>query len=588
MFSRNFTIFFVAVLLSASFAYVSFAYAETADFFIDGSFDWQGRGETTAELRHEGSNAKWYVADDYWSSLNSSQRINLSVDIKNLSYEFDNTVYPQLTAIFGFENNPGVDGDPKITVLLTRMIDEAGGYFKEQDGVSKAEAKDSNEREMVYLNVIHASNVRMRAFLAHEFQHLITFNQKYIKHRVQEEVWMNELRSEIAPTLIGYDALFVYSGSNLQARLAKFLRNSSDAILNWNSEEGDYASINLFSQYILDHYGRSVFAAMTQNEFVGIESFNSALKTFGFSVDFSDVYTNWTVSNLVNNCSIQPVNLFCYKNPLLNYENLHIIFDGPDASGGSISSKLSTEGWKSAWFEYATDLKAVRPDDNIFKMDFDAEVGSKFRVPYVIYDKDGSTVKEVREFVPDSDGNGTFYVPDFGFTVPRIVIIPSNQVQSAGVIGIGAVTTYGFNASTVTYIPDGNSAINTQVSDENIFPLQEIPDGTLIRASNDYKVYIVNGKYRRWIQGAEIFNFYSHMSFDGVKVVSPEILALYKDSWLVRADGDTKVYEINGDGTRHWLDMPAEEFSISGRRWDMVYVVNRAELNWYVEGEAVR
>jgi hypothetical protein len=56
---------------------------------------------------------------------------------------------------------------------------------------------------------------------------------------------------------------------------------------------------------------------------------------------------------------------------------------------------------------------------------------------------------------------------------------------------------------------------------------------------------------------------------------------------LVCASGDKKVYEINGDGTKHWLNMTAEQFTKSGRRWDMVYVVNSAEVKLYKSGADV-
>ncbi|MBI1888635.1 MAG: hypothetical protein HYS15_01745, partial [Candidatus Spechtbacteria bacterium] len=94
--------------------------------------------------------------------------------------------------------------------------------------------------------------------------------------------------------------------------------------------------------------------------------------------------------------------------------------------------------------------------------------------------------------------------------------------------------------------------------------------------------------YKRRIQNSKIFEFYPHLSFDAVKVVEPSTLALYKDSYLVRKDGDSKVYEVNGDGTRHWLDMTPEKFSATGRVWDMVYLINGAELSWYKEGASVK
>ena len=110
----------------------------------------------------------------------------------------------------------------------------------------------------------------------------------------------------------------------------------------------------------------------------------------------------------------------------------------------------------------------------------------------------------------------------------------------------------------------------------------------MIRAEGDYKVYIVHGGYKRWIQSADIFNFYGHLNFSAVQVVSQEIVNSYSNSWLVRADGDEKVYEINGDGTRHWLDMTPEKFSATGRLWDMVYIINQQELDWYENGASVK
>ena len=70
--------------------------------------------------------------------------------------------------------------------------------------------------------------------------------------------------------------------------------------------------------------------------------------------------------------------------------------------------------------------------------------------------------------------------------------------------------------------------------------------------------------------------------------MSRETLNSYGDSWLVRGTNDEKVYEINGDGTRHWLDMTPEKFSATGRLWDMVCIINQSELSWYEEGALVK
>lgn len=114
-----------------------------------------------------------------------------------------------------------------------------------------------------------------------------------------------------------------------------------------------------------------------------------------------------------------------------------------------------------------------------------------------------------------------------------------------------------------------------------------ISEGSLIRAAGDFKVYIVKGAYKRWIQTADIFGCYEHLNFDAVQEVSSETRDTYSDSFLVRAAGDTKVYEINGDMSKHWLDMTAEQFIATGRTAGMISEINQCELDLYTTGADV-
>lgn len=574
------------------------AYADTVTFNVDPAYQWQGKDKVTATLQHEGLRAKWYVSDQYWYSLGLRGRFSLTQDIQSLGGEFDAVIYPKLRDIFGSENTPGVDGDPKVSILLIRMTKDAGGYIREQDGFPREKVLGSNERELINLNVLHIDKQRAKAFLAHEFQHLITLNQKLLQHSLQEGVWLNELRSEIAPTILGYDNPTVYRGSNLEARVSAFLREPSDAILDWENEIKDYASVNLFGQYILDNYGRSVIAHMIRTDKVGIESFNEALSFFGFKETFSDVYTNWTIAVLINDCSIFAVNAYCFKNPSLS--NFRLEFGTPYSAGKTIISQEATKDWQADWSRFEISLKSERPKDHIFRLDFNAPATSSFRVPYVAYNREGLVV-DVKEMIL-TDGKGVIFLEDFGFLISKVVIIPSNQLQKRGTNGNAPTTSFMMTATTVTTVPmdyveetnasevgefpaPGTTSIATM---EQALNLPSLPDGSLIRAEGDHKVYIIKGIYKRWIQSAEIFDFYGHLNFAVVNILPAETAELYTDAWLVRAAGDSKVYEINGDGTRHWLDISAAEFSASGRFWDMVYAIDRAELNWYVEGASVK
>jgi len=87
--------------------------------------------------------------------------------------------------------------------------------------------------------------------------------------------------------------------------------------------------------------------------------------------------------------------------------------------------------------------------------------------------------------------------------------------------------------------------------------------------------------------GFLILAAYPHLVRQSIIEVTPEQANYYKDAWLIRSAGDYKVYEINGDLTKHWLNMSADEFTNSGRSWGMVYIVNVRERDLYKTGAEV-
>jgi hypothetical protein len=111
-----------------------------------------------------------------------------------------------------------------------------------------------------------------------------------------------------------------------------------------------------------------------------------------------------------------------------------------------------------------------------------------------------------------------------------------------------------------------------------------IQDGDLVRAKGDYRVYIINGNYRRHVLSSKIFGFYRHLGWAAVKEISLAELNSYQESNLARADGDQKVYEIDDLGQKHWLNITGEEFVSSGRDWKSVYVINSQERDFYKIG----
>jgi len=555
---------FISLLLPLSSVQAD-SIGQKTDFFVDPTYDYLQRTQIEATLKQISRHAYFYVENSYWQKLSFTDQIAFQNNLNKLATEFDQIIYPTMTSVFGSEWKPGIDNDERITILITQLKTLAGGYFNPVDEYPRSQINSSNQREMIYLNAVYMADKREPAFLAHEFQHLISYNQKEIRYHISDDIWLNEARSEYAPTLCGYDK--DYYGSNLEKRVKIFLKYPSDSLTEWSGSAKDYGSINLFIHYLVDHYGKDILTKIMETKGVGIASINNALTVLGQPLTFSDIFVNWSVANYLNNCSVSPVNLYCYLEPNLNYDNLHIQLGYLGAAKEKIESSNTIKDWSAQWFEFkaATDIDESK---NVLKIEFSSnDPRANFRVPYVIKYKDGHY--EVREMTLIGQ-KGSAFVKNFGTQVSLVAVIPSNHYKTSNFTANEPLVYYNLNATLVKEAP-----------------IPSYPDGTLIRAKGDYKVYIIKGRYKRWIQTPQIFDFYGHLSWQKIVEVTPEERDYYITSWLVRADNDYKVYEINGDGTKHWLNMTAQQFVLTGHFWDMVYLINQKERDWYQTGSDV-
>src|SRR5439155_3396646 len=74
----------------------------------------------TATLRVMTEHAKWWVQDD------------ITVDLTQLRQNatfFESNIYPTNRKLYGSEWSPGVDGDPRIDIMMARIPGAAAGYF---------------------------------------------------------------------------------------------------------------------------------------------------------------------------------------------------------------------------------------------------------------------------------------------------------------------------------------------------------------------------------------------------------------------------------------------------------------------------
>ena len=155
---------------------VLFAFGASADslndvvtFNIDSDFDANGKTKVEARLWAISDHAYFYVSEKYTEFLSSNDRLILTEQLGELGKEFEDNIYLKLINFWGSEPNPGIDNDSHITILITELVDYAGGYYDTTHGFPKEQAENSNEREMLYVNSLALENSnKLHEFLAHE------------------------------------------------------------------------------------------------------------------------------------------------------------------------------------------------------------------------------------------------------------------------------------------------------------------------------------------------------------------------------------------------------------------------------------
>ena len=201
----------------------------------------------------------------------------------------------------------------------------------------------------------------------------------------------------------------------------------------------------------------------------------------------------------------------------------------------------------------------------------------EFLVPYVVFPKTGSPQIF---FVSFQNRNAKFFVEDFGYKVDKVVVMPmviSSELNNPRVFVL--------KARLSETIPQ--DAINSN-PDDTPFELPQsmtsldlnIPDGALIRAQGDTRVFITKGNYKRWIQSAEIMDMYGHLRWEDIIEVSQDTLDKYTNSNVVRFANDPKVYSTTSNNTKQWV-RTEQEFTNLGYSFSMVYEINEREFNFY-------
>jgi hypothetical protein len=224
--------------------------------------------------------------------------------------QFDTAIYTNLNTNFGSEPNPGIDNDPKIYIVLLNVADGftpgtsnsfIAGYF---DSRSEFLLPNSNQKEILFMNInpatrVDPSGTEFFATIAHEFQHMIHWEQKSHLRNIVDDTWLDEAMSQVARTYCGF-------GPDYFSILA-YERDPNQSLINFDDTSlGNYGMVYLWAQYVKDRVGNNIFQTMLQNNLTGMNSVNAALSAAGYPRDFTGLFRDWAMANFFGDGTTVP------------------------------------------------------------------------------------------------------------------------------------------------------------------------------------------------------------------------------------------------------------------------------------------
>lgn len=396
------------MLLVPSLAF-GYSIGTKTDFYTEAGFSKENKEQVTATLISSPDNIHFYIETSFWDSKDENAKKEIKDSLGSLSKEFNEVIRPQLTSALGSEALRGPDRDERLTIVFHNLKQGVNGYIRNIDAYEKRINPFSNQRKLIYISTDLILGEYLKETIAHEFVHLITLNNKDLKHEVVEDRWLNEARAEYAVTLLGYNQ----GGGYIDKRITSFIEKPYTSLMSWDNSNYDYGVVNSFIHYLVDHYGVAILADSLASSKKGIESINEALLKNGFEDSFSDIFTNWTIAVYVNDCSIGEK--YCFKDE--NFKSKTIIPFGnflPFSGESTLYSGQVLSNYSAHWQRYVGGRGEL-------KVNFSNPSGVVSKLPYII--KNISGKNDVR-FIDVSGQEVELIISNFGRDISSVTFIP--------------------------------------------------------------------------------------------------------------------------------------------------------------------
>lgn len=318
-------------------------------FWVITTFDATGFKDIqiTARLAKVGKHCYVFVDKDV--DKNAANAATMAKRVVQIADTFDASIYPTNVRLFGSEPNPGIDGDPHVVLLLSPAVGNYGqdttlGYFSQRDEYlptvdASPVFKHSNAREMLYISskiVLTGSEEDYMGTVAHEFQHMINFNQKVLVGRNQrsDDLWIDEGMAMYAIEANGYG---LKTGGRVLADHVKRYQQEPGAfsLVDWdgNPDGIGYGPVYLFMVYLADRFSETIIKDIVTSKGIGMANIEAKLKER--NTDFKNVFHSWAMANFLDGRTTG-------MSELLKYQSLEMM----GLSGKTRLDGVSTEAMR--------------------------------------------------------------------------------------------------------------------------------------------------------------------------------------------------------------------------------------------------
>lgn len=264
-------------------------------------------------------------------------------DIARYVEVFDYIIYPTMVSFYS--RNFDIDGNDKLGIVLIDMKDKydeiqgiVAGYFWAIDFFPKEMTireygLSSNEGDFIYLNAqLLDPELNDLGFtvddhfstIAHEFQHLLYFYRSLEKGWVNkrfylgiDDTWINEGMSTYAEQITGY--------SEVDNRVYYYfleypgMPTSEVSLLYWEGILHNYGIANLFTNYIVEQYGKGVLHSIYEKNTDPLISIEDYAR-----MSFNDIFMNFIIANKLYSLNLAQEYTYEYA---LEYDPEHFVLE---------------------------------------------------------------------------------------------------------------------------------------------------------------------------------------------------------------------------------------------------------------------